>query len=201
MYGIFRAAIEPYVVIAVLLLAASALSPASTLPADPPGDGRAADGGEHESAAGRAAKPSRLTVDEAREKARLVHNIYTSTLDMLHHRYFNNDRATVPARALHDVFSSIERQERIAAGWIAVNTQAMSIDHRPQTEFEKSAARALRTGRREFELVDGDVYRRAGVIPLHGECLRCHDALGRDFKPGRVAGLIIAVPLRDVEEK
>lgn len=72
----------------------------------------------------------RVSIEAARERAKLAHNIYSATLDVMHHRYFRNDRSSVPARALEDVFSEIARLENIEANWIAVNAKPMSIDLR-----------------------------------------------------------------------
>ena len=76
----------------------------------------------------------------ARDRAKLMHDIYLTTLDVMHDRYFHADRAIVPARAMEDVFSEMENQTGSRANWISVNLKAMSIDHEPQTEFEKRAA-------------------------------------------------------------
>ena len=37
-------------------------------------------------------------VAKAREQAKLMHGIYASTLDAMHHYYFRTDRAVLPAR-------------------------------------------------------------------------------------------------------
>ncbi|MCA9015085.1 MAG: hypothetical protein KDA77_07105, partial [Planctomycetaceae bacterium] len=43
-----------------------------------------------------------VTVEEARQRAKLTHNIYATTLDAMHHHYFFHDRANVPARVMED---------------------------------------------------------------------------------------------------
>jgi hypothetical protein len=132
----------------------------------------------------------------ARERARLAHNIYATTLDVVHHQYFRGDRSTVPARAMEDVFSRMARLENMEARWIAVNANAMSIDHRPQDNFEKQAAKAIAAGKREHELVEDGVYRRAEGISLMGKgCLGCHLTLGASGRIRRFAGLVITIPV------
>ena len=58
--------------------------------------------------------------------------------------------------------------------FLAVNTAAMNVDHKPRTEFEHVAVRALESGKEAFEASNGEVYRRAGVIRLSSQCLKCH---------------------------
>jgi len=157
--------------------------------AQPPAEPKAADGKAEE-------KP--LSVEEARERAKLLHRVYSSTLDVMHHRYFRTDRATLPARALEDVFKDIEAETNIKARWIAVNTTAMSIQHEPATEFEKKAARQIAAGESEFEQVEDGVYQRAGVIPLRAGCVTCHAGpqSAANAKLPRFAGLVIRIPVK-----
>jgi len=139
----------------------------------------------------------RVSVKVARERAKLTHNIYSATLDMIHHRYFHGDRASVPARAMEDVFSELAQRENIKAKWIAVNTRAMSIDHRPQGEFEKQAAKAIAAGEREYERVENGIYRRAvGISLTNRGCLGCHLRFGANGRGKRFAGLVISIPVK-----
>jgi hypothetical protein len=55
----------------------------------------------------------RVSIATARERAKLIHTIYSATMDVMHHRYFHGAKATIPARAMEDVFKEIERQENI----------------------------------------------------------------------------------------
>lgn len=138
----------------------------------------------------------RVSVEVARERAKLTHNIYSATLDVMHHRYFRNDRSSVPARALEDVFTVIARRDNISAKWIAVNAPAMSINHEPQGDFEKQAAKAIAKGKREYELVEDGLYRRAeGISLMNRGCLGCHLGLGASGRTKRFAGLVITIPV------
>ncbi len=139
-----------------------------------------------------------LSVDAARERARLLHRVYASTLDVIHHRYFRHDRATVPARALEDVFAEMARQDGIRAKWIVVNAKEMSIDHKPKTDFDHQAVKAIAAGKGEYEQVSNGWYRRAGAISLMNKgCLGCHLQFGSSAKKERFAGLVIEIPVRD----
>lgn len=141
---------------------------------------------------------SRVSLDTARDRARLLHDVYSTTLDVMHERFFERGRSTLPARALEDVFEILEQESRGKAQWISVNTKAMTIDHEPKTEYEKAAARELAAGKQEWELVENGVYRRATPIPLSSSCVGCHTGffVGAPKSP-RMAGLIISIPLKD----
>lgn len=138
-----------------------------------------------------------VSVAVARDRARMLHEVYTSTLDVMHERYFHGERATVPARALEDVFAEISRKSHIEARWIAVNTKAMGLNHEPKSEFEKRAAAELAKGKEEFEVIEGGNYRRAAPIQLHSECASCHTAFfTQPPKTPRYAGLTISMPVK-----
>jgi hypothetical protein len=139
-----------------------------------------------------------VPVAVARDRAKLMHDIYAATLDTMHHRYFRREGAVLPARALDDVFAEVDRRTRIQTRWIAVNTPAMSTNHEPVTAFEKKAAEVLAEGQAEYATTEKGYYRRATPIPLGAGCVSCHtrfDATG-DKKP-RFAGLVISISVKD----
>lgn len=143
---------------------------------------------------------ARVSVSVARDRARLMHQIYTTTMDVMHDRYFHADRAVVPARAMEDVFENLEKETGTKANWISVNLKAMSIDHDPETKFEKQAVRELSSGKPELELVEDGYYRRASPIPLNGGCAGCHAGFSPQPSTKKfLAGLIISIPV--TEEK
>lgn len=139
---------------------------------------------------------SSVPLSVARDRAVLMHQIYSTTLDVMHDRYFHADRSVVPARAMEDVFENLERETGSTANWISVNLKAMSINHDPETEFEKQAARELGLGKPEYESVDNGIYRRATPIPLHGGCVSCHAGFNpKPSKTPKLAGLVISMPV------
>ncbi|MBT6156290.1 MAG: DUF3365 domain-containing protein [Planctomycetaceae bacterium] len=168
-----------------------------TLLADPPSESKKESNAQAKSDSKQ--KPDnakRVSVEEARKRAKLSHNIYASTLDVIHHRYFRADRSTIPARAMQDVFADVARKESIKARWISVNARAMSIDHRPQDDFEKRAAKELSGTKDAFERVEQGMYRRAERISLNnGGCLGCHLGFGANGTQKRFAGLVISIPV------
>ena len=140
---------------------------------------------------------SLITVDEARERAKILHDVYESMLRTIHSRYFKeNAGVPIPSRALEEVFARVTRRTKTKARWIAVNSQAMSIDHEPVDDFEKAAARVLSAGAQEFELVENGTYRRATPIALLDSCLKCHAPPPIRVTNARFAGLVIAMPVK-----
>lgn len=139
-----------------------------------------------------------LTVAEARRHAKLLHNTYAATLHTVHREYFRESgRTPIPARVLEEVFYWVDEETHGETRWISVNTEAMSIEHNPKTDFEKEAAKVLATGKEEFEKIEDGMYRRAGAIKLFASCLKCHEsALTQSVTRRRVAGLVISIPCK-----
>ncbi len=136
-------------------------------------------------------------VADARQRAVLMDEIYQSTLNVMHERYFHGDRAVVPARAMEDIFKEIQQHSRVEARWISVSFDAMSLNHKPKGDFENKAAEAIANGKPYLETVDGDFYRRATPVPLGAGCVTCHQGFFRNSssKP-KFAGLVISIPLK-----
>lgn len=135
------------------------------------------------------------TTKAARERAKLLHEVFATTLDVIHERYFHGDRTAVPARAMEDVFQQLQRRRNIQARWIGVNARTMSLPHEPKDDFERAAAKAIREGKGEYEAVENGFYRRAEAIPLDGGCLSCHGTFGAEVKSPRFAGLVLRFAL------
>ena len=142
----------------------------------------------------------RVPLEVARDRAKLLHDVYVSTLGVMHRRYFHGDRAIVPARAMEDVFADMEHQYHVEANWISVSLRAMSIDHDPETEFEKMAAGEIKSGEKEVELIDAGFYRRAVAIPLTGGCVGCHSGMLRQSTRRLFAGLVISIPITGTDD-
>jgi hypothetical protein len=138
----------------------------------------------------------RLSLEKARERAELMHEIYSASLDAMHERYFHGDKAVVPARAMEDVFRDIEDRTHSQARWISASFTAMSLDHEPKSEFEKLAAKRLAKGTAVVETIEAGYYRRAGGIPLTSGCISCHSGMFGGRSPAkRFAGLVISIPI------
>jgi len=136
------------------------------------------------------------SASEARTRARMLHEAFHGSLQIMHRDYFREDeKLTLPAKSLEDVFEEMARTQKVELRWIAVDTKAMSVAHRPKTDFEHAAVKALANGKKEFETIESDSYRFAGKIRLSAHCLKCH-APSRTSNDDRAAGLIITMPLR-----
>ena len=198
-----RWSVKQYVAFGILsglaLLAGWVLLPGLVTLADEPPEAPKAASSAAESGKEAATSPERKAVVEAaRARAQLLHQVYASTLDVMHHRYFRHDRATVPARAMEDVFADMARQVGVEARWLVVNAKEMSINHKAKTEFDRRAVRAIASGEGAYEEVEKDWYRRAGAISLMNKgCLGCHLQFGSSAKKDRFAALVIAIPLKD----
>lgn len=140
----------------------------------------------------------RVSVATARDQAKLMHEVYAATLEVMHQHYFDVNKSVLPARAMEDVFAEMARQSNLKARWIAVNTKAMSVHHEPKTDFEKKAASEIASGKEMYEQVENGVYHRAGVIPLTAGCISCHAGFFMTPpKTPRYAGLVISVPVQE----
>ena len=61
---------------------------------------------------------------------------------VIHRIYFREgEKITIPSRAMDDIFARMEHRSNIKSRWIAVNAQAMSLDHKPKDQFEFDAAK------------------------------------------------------------
>lgn len=147
------------------------------------------------SSTGSTAAP-RPSVEEARGRARLLYETIQGMLQVVHHEYYREDeKLPIPARTFKKVFRELADHQKVEIRWLAITGQAMNQEHTPQNDFEKQAANAIASGAEEYELAENGIYRRAGVITLTAECLKCH-APNRTNVKNRAAGLVIAMPIQ-----
>jgi len=171
-----------------------AMCVALAMSAEPEGQSAGEPGAEQPAATEAAEETKPLSVAAARERAKLMHDIYQATLHVMHDHYFHDSRAVVPARAMEDVFEEMAFARKVEAKWISVNTRAMSLRHEPESEFEKTAAKELSGGKNEYERVENGYYERAATIPLASGCVNCHVGFFKaPPKSPRFAGLVIRV--------
>ncbi|MEQ8789812.1 MAG: DUF3365 domain-containing protein [Pirellulaceae bacterium] len=134
---------------------------------------------------------------EARSRARVLHETIHGALQVMHRDFFDEEQGRViPSRSLEDVFHELERSHHVTVRWMSVNTSAMNVDHEPQTEFEKNAAKALASGRKQYEEIARDGYQYAGLIRLSSRCLKCH-VPNRTSTEDRAAALTITMSLSE----
>lgn len=135
------------------------------------------------------------SVEEARGRARLLHETVHATLQVVHLEYYREDEALkLPAATMKLVFRELAARHKVEVRWLAVNAEAMNVEHKPRDEFEKRAVEVLSSGENEYEVIDGANYRLASSITLSSDCLKCH-APNRRSNQARAAGLVISMPV------
>lgn len=135
------------------------------------------------------------SVEEARIRAKILHEAFGGALQVMHRDFFREDqKLKLPSQSLEDVFAEMARSQKVELRWLAVNANAMSVNHKPQNEFEKKAVAALSSGKQEFESVNEDSFQFVGSIRLSASCVKCH-VRNRTSNDERKAGLVIKMPL------
>jgi hypothetical protein len=137
------------------------------------------------------------SVDEARRQAAALHTVLHASLQRVHDGYFEEDAGMpIPAAVLRDVFDELKQDQNIVARWLVVEGQAMNVDHKASTPFEKEAVRVLVAGEPAHEELSEGIYRRAAPIRLRNHCLKCH-VPNRKSTRDHTAGLILAIPISE----
>lgn len=135
------------------------------------------------------------TVEEARARARWVHELVHGALQVMHRDFFDEDAVerSLPSQSLDDVFAEMARSHEVQIRWLGGNANK-GKDHLPQDAFEEKAVAALISGKPEFEALEGGRYRFVGPIRMQNQCLKCH-VRDRKSLEDRVAGLAISFPM------
>lgn len=151
-------------------------------------------------AAQRAEQSLPATADEARGRARWLHETIHGSLQVMHRDFFGTgeDDISLPSQSLEDVFRQLAESWKVEIRWLGVNA-TKDQEHEPQDDFEKAAAKALAAGETEYDAVERGKFRFVGTIRMQNECLKCHVPL-RTSLEDRVAGLAISIPLRPPTE-
>jgi hypothetical protein len=136
------------------------------------------------------------TLEEARGRARLLHEVLRGSLQVMHRDFFDEENPpAIPSASLEDVFAELERSHQVRVKWLNVETDVLNVDHTPQDAFERAAVRALKEGKRVYESREDGEYRFAGRIQLASQCLKCHVKSRTSTEP-RSAGVVISMPLQ-----
>jgi len=140
------------------------------------------------------AEPQNLprSVEEARGRARWLHEIIHGALQVMHRDFFDEDAVerSLPSQSLDDVFAEMARTHGVEIRWLGGNA-TKGKDHFPKDAFEEAAVAALIAGKPEYEAVETGRYRFAGPIRMQNQCLKCH-VRDRKSLEDRVAGLAIS---------
>ena len=157
---------------------------------DPPAATARDNGGATES------EKNRTSLEVARAQAELLHATIHATLQAVHREYYREDEGlTIPSATLDKVFAELASEHKVKIHWLAVDAQAMNVDHQARDEFERRSVVELTKGKTEFEVAEPGRYRRTGRIVLGSQCLKCH-LPGRTSNQDRAAGLVISIPIR-----
>jgi hypothetical protein len=135
------------------------------------------------------------SVEEARARAELLHETIHATLRQVHRDFYREDEGLpIPAASLSKVFRVLEEEQGVTLRWLAVDGEAMNVDHKARDDFERGAVTSIQDGQKVHESTEGGTYRRAAAITLTGECLKCHIP-NRKSTENRSAGLIVSMRL------
>ncbi|HWL07544.1 MAG TPA: DUF3365 domain-containing protein [Planctomicrobium sp.] len=155
-----------------------------------------ADGGDKNAGSARSGEYVPSSLEEARARARLLYETIDGALQVMHRDLFDDEKSLIiPSRSLEDVFRVLERKHHVSLRWLAVNANAMSVDHTPENDFERAAAKAITAGQTEYEAVEEGTFRYVGMIRLGSECLKCHVPMRKSLED-RFAGLVISMPFQ-----
>lgn len=136
-----------------------------------------------------------LTADEARGRAEILHEVMHEMLLSVHENYYREDEGLlIPATALNAVFDRIGKKQKIQIRWLAVDAEPMNVGHRPQTDFDHAAVKALKNGQPSYENTVEQTFEYAGPIRLSSECLKCH-VPNRTNLRDRLAAIVISMPV------
>ncbi|RLS56329.1 MAG: DUF3365 domain-containing protein [Planctomycetota bacterium] len=136
------------------------------------------------------------TIEQARRQAEILHEAMHATLQVVHHRYYQEDEGLpLPAATLKEVFATMEQEQQVSLRWLAIEGQVMNTDHTARTDFEQAAAQALKAGKKSHEQIHEGQYSRVAPIILTNHCLKCH-VPDRKNTDDRIAGLMITIPVQ-----
>ena len=137
------------------------------------------------------------SVDEARQRAEILHDLLHNLLHDVHRNYYREDEGLLlPATTFREAFESFSRRQHITIRWLGVDVAPMNIDHRPASQFEQEAVAALKSGQPTFDRIEDSRYNYAGIIRLTSECLKCH-VPNRTNTKDRLAGIVISMSVRE----
>jgi hypothetical protein len=148
-----------------------------------------------------AAEPAAATenlprsVEEARGRARWIHELVHGTLQVMHRDFFDENAVekSLPSQSLDDVFAEMARTHLVEIRWLGGNANK-GKDHLPKDRFEEDAVAALFSGKEEYDAVEGGRFRFVGMIRIQNECLKCH-VRNRKSLEDRFGALAISMPL------
>ena len=135
------------------------------------------------------------TPEEARSRAKLLHEMVRGALQIMHRDFFDEENAhAIPSASLEDVFHEMGKSYDVQMKWLTVNTDLVNVDHQAESAFEKAAVKELSAGKQMTEKIEERSYQYAGAIRLGSQCLKCH-VQRRTSNEDRTAGVVITMPV------
>ena len=135
-------------------------------------------------------------VDEAVARARLLHAAFDGVLRVMHRDFFRKgDNKAIPSESLKDVFKTMAEENGVALRWLASEETIMNVDNKAQDAFDEAALKAVKSGQKDYQAVEKDTLRYAGVIVLENQCLKCHVPERKSLED-RFAALEILIPVK-----
>ena len=135
-------------------------------------------------------------MNEARGRARLLHETIHDTLQVVRAQYYREDEGlALPSATLKRLFQELSERHKVEIRWLVVDARAMNIDHNPRDECEKQAVKVIGAGEEAVDLAKDGVYRYAAPITLGSECLKCH-LPNRTSNKSRKTGLVVSMPVQ-----
>ena len=135
------------------------------------------------------------TLEEARSRAKLLHEMVRGALQIMHRDFFDEENAhAIPSASLEDVFHGMGKSYDVQMKWLTVNTDLVNDDHQAKSAFEKAAVKELAAGKQMAEKIEERSYQYAGAIRLGSQCLKCH-VQRRTSNEDRTAGVVITMPI------
>ncbi|MDA7892510.1 hypothetical protein OAE72_02570 [Akkermansiaceae bacterium] len=72
-------------------------------------------------------------VEDARGRARLLHESIHGTLQLVHRDFFDpNDHDFIPSATLEEVFKDLSKKQKVDVRWLGVEGKTMNVDHKPK---------------------------------------------------------------------
>ncbi|MCA9127127.1 MAG: DUF3365 domain-containing protein [Planctomycetales bacterium] len=135
------------------------------------------------------------TLEEARSRAKLLHEMVRGALQIMHRDFFDEEDAhAIPSASLEDVFHEMGKSYDVQMKWLTVNTDLVNVDHQAKSAFEKAAVKELAAGKQMAEKIEERSYQYAGAIRLGSQCLKCH-VQRRTSNEDRTAGVVITMSI------
>ena len=135
--------------------------------------------------------PADPALERTREQVKMLDDLYKNAVVSITRTYIDRDDKAPAIMVAKQVFTAMRKQGWHSARLVDATGEPFSDDNSPQTDFEKAAFKAIRSGKPYYEEVVGDGDNRrllaATVVPsVMQKCSDCHTGK----KVGEVLGFL-----------